>query len=79
MRQIRRGANGNILGLQDSKLTKVLWEFLFPSPQNGFSGGASGKESAANAGDIRGSGLIPGWGRSPGGGHESTLLAWRIP
>ena len=27
----------------------------------------------ANAGDIRDIGSIPGWGRSPGGGHDNTL------
>ena len=32
----------------------------------------------ANAGDIRDAGLIPGSGRSPGGGH-SSIVAWRIP
>ena len=31
------------------------------------------KNLPANAGDIRDSGLIPGSGRSPGGGHDSTL------
>ena len=38
----------------------------------GFLGGASGKEPA---------GLIPGLGRSPGGGHAtpSSILTWRIP
>ena len=30
----------------------------------------SGKESACNAGDA---GSIPGWGRSPGGGHGNPL------
>ena len=48
----------------------------------GFPGGASGKESAcqkkkknlpANAGDLRDVGLIPGSGRSPGGGHDNPL------
>ena len=34
----------------------------------GFPGGTSGKEPAS-AGDIRDSDLIPGSGRSPGGGH----------
>ena len=29
-----------------------------------------GKESAFNAGDV---GSIPGWGRSPGGGHGNSL------
>ena len=43
----------------------------------GFPGGSNGKESACDMGDL---GLIPGSGRSPGGGlgHPSTL-AWRIP
>ena len=44
----------------------------------GFLGASDGKESACNAGDL---GLIPGLGRSPGGGHGNPLsiLAWRIP
>ena len=37
------------------------------------SGGTSGKEPAPTAGDIRGMGLIPGSGRSPGGGHGNPL------
>ena len=39
------------------------------------------KESAYDAGDPGDVGLIPGWGRSPGGGHatHSSILAWRIP
>ena len=36
----------------------------------GFPGGLTGKESACNVGDL---GLIPGSGRSPGGGHGSPL------
>ena len=41
-------------------------------------GGSDRKESACNAGDL---GLIPGLGRSPGGGHgtPSSILIWRIP
>ena len=31
------------------------------------------KKPPANAGDIRDMGLIPGLGRSPGGGHGNTL------
>ena len=44
----------------------------------GFTGVSAGKESACNAGDL---GLIPGFGRSPGGGHgnDSSILTWRIP
>ena len=36
------------------------------------------KNLPANEGDIRDAGLIPGLGRSPGGGHatHSTILAW---
>ena len=36
----------------------------------GFPGGSDGKESACNVGDL---GLIPGSGRSPGGGHGNWL------
>ena len=36
----------------------------------GFPGGSDGKESACNAGDL---GLIPGLGRSPGGGNSNPL------
>ena len=31
------------------------------------------KESVCNAGDTRDASLIPGWGRSPGGGNGNTL------
>ena len=39
------------------------------------------KNLPANAGDIRDAALIPGLGRSPGGGHGNPLqfIAWRIP
>ena len=48
------------------------------------------KNSAANAGDTRDAGSIPGWGRSPGGGngspfqdscltHPMDRVAWRAP
>ena len=36
----------------------------------GFPGDSDGKESACSAGDL---GLIPGLGRSPGGGHGDPL------
>jgi len=36
---------------------------------NCFSGGSDHKESACNAGDLA---LIPGSGRSPGGGNKTT-------
>ena len=39
----------------------------------GFPGGASGKKHAYNARDIRDLGLIPGSGRSPGGGQDNLL------
>ena len=39
------------------------------------------KNPPADAGDTGDAGLIPGLGRSPGGGHGNPLyiLAWRIP
>ena len=36
----------------------------------GLPGGSGSKESACNAGDL---GMIPGLGRSPGGGHGNPL------
>ena len=39
--------------------------------QWGFPGGTSGKNPPTYAGDIRNAGLIPGSGRSPGGGHSN--------
>ena len=43
-----------------------LIEYCFP-------GGAVGKNPPANAGDISNVGLIPGLGRSPGGGNGNPL------
>ena len=45
-------------------------KYSFNTLQMGFPGGSDGKESACNAGDQ---GLIPGLGRSPGGGHGDPL------
>ena len=39
----------------------------------GFPGGSDSKESACSAGDTGDMGLIPGLGRSPGGGHGNPL------
>ena len=36
-------------------------------------GGSDSKEFACNAGDLRDAGLIPGSGRSPGGGPGNPL------
>ena len=43
---------------------------LFPKPLSGFPGDSDDKESACNAEDL---GLIPGLGRSRGGGHGNPL------
>ena len=40
----------------------------------GFPGGASGKASACNAGDVRDSGSIPGSGRSSGEGNGNPSV-----
>ena len=49
-----------------------------PDLTPGFPSGSDGKESTYNVGEV---GLIPGLGRSPGGGHgtHSSILAWKIP
>ena len=52
-------------------LTRVMVHFsLYIIIIRGFPGGSDGKESARNAGDLD---LIPGLGRSPGGGHGNPL------
>ena len=43
------------------------------SPHSGLPGGTVVKNLPANAGDARDTGLIPGWGRSPGGGNGNLL------
>ena len=47
----------------------MLW-VISRSYAMGFPGGSDSKESACNAGDA---GLIPGWGRFPGGGNGNPL------
>ena len=47
----------------EKNLNKVLYDIGFP-------GSSGGKESACNARDL---GLLPGLGRSPGGGHGNPL------
>ena len=37
------------------------------------------KNPPASAGDVRDTGSTPGSGRSPGGGHANSSIAWRIP
>ena len=56
----------------------LIFKFKVENIYMGFPGGAYGKESTCNAGDL---GSIPGLGRSPEGGHgnPSSILAWRIP
>ena len=63
----------------DSWVGKLCWRRdRLPTPLFlSFPGGSDDEESACNTGDL---GLIPGLGRSPGGGHGNPLplLAWRI-
>ena len=64
--------------LQCRRLRFDFWIRKFPWRRDrlptpvflGFSGGSDGKESACSMGDL---GLIPGLGRSPGGGHGNPL------
>ena len=48
----------------------ILLRLFIASVQKGFPGGSDGEECACNEGDP---GLIPGLGRSPGGGHGNPL------
>ena len=58
-------------GRKESDTTEQLHFFKFTSiPTVCFLGGSDGKGSTCNAGDL---GLIPGLGRSPGGGNGNPL------
>ena len=54
---------------------------MFSEGVKGSPGGVVVKNSSANAGDARDTGLIPGPGRSPGvgNGNLSSTLTWKIP
>ena len=43
---------------------------LLPEASSGLPQWLSNEESACNAGDVA---SVPGWGRSPGGGHANAL------
>ena len=49
----------------------MAWVLL--QTREAFQVAASGKVSPTNAGGMKEVGLIPGWGRSPGGGHSNPL------
>ena len=37
------------------------------------------KNPPASAGDERDAGMIPGLGKAPGVGNDTSILAWKIP
>ena len=51
----------------------LLSIYSVPGTVQGFPGGASGKEPVCNAGNTEDSSLIPGLGRSPGGGQPTPV------
>ena len=52
------------------KMLAIIIINISNSSNMGFPGGSDGKESLRSVGDV---GLIPGLGRSPGGGHGNPL------
>ena len=58
------------LNVQSARTFLVSPTTNHPTNYQGFPGGSDGKESPCNAEDL---GLIPGLGRSPGGGHGNPL------
>ena len=57
-------------------LREVPARFYEGAPGQNFKNlGSDGKESTCNVGDL---GLIPGLGRSPGGGHGESPLQRRL-
>ena len=61
---------GRVLLRTLSSLSGRLHTLVVFSTANDLIGGLVGKESACDVGDL---GLIPGLGRSPGGGHGNPL------
>ena len=67
-----------VKNLPETQETPVSWVGKFPWRRDrlptpvflGFPGGSDGKKSTCNVGDL---GWIPGFGRSPGGGHGNSL------
>ena len=50
-----------------------LQDFPPPALPRGFPGGSAGRSLPASVGDGKDTGLIPGLGRSPGGGNDNPL------
>ena len=55
--------------MREEEVGAIAQEFM-ARLRSDFSGGSDGKESACNVGDLS---LIPGSGRSSGGGHGNLL------
>ena len=66
--------------VRDEEYSQSNRSWVPPRQERGFPDGSAGKESVCNAGDTGDSGLIPGWGRSPGGGNGNPpQYSGRIP
>ena len=59
--------------MNDSPDLFLRIDFNRDKRSKGFTEGPAGKESPCNAGDTGDVGLVPGSGRSPGGGHGNPL------
>ena len=60
-------------------LSLLLCTVLAVCNSLGFLAGSVVKNPSGNAGDVRDTGLIPGWGRPPGGGNGNLLQYPGIP
>ena len=62
----------HMMSISFLSLGEIHWERQHIKSQ-GFPNGSVGKEATWNAGDKGDAGLIPGSGRSPGGGNGNPL------
>ena len=67
------GSIHHVITLTLFTLNVTWYTYVFMKYTYSFLGGSVGEESACNAGDTGDTGFIPGWGRSPGGGHGNLL------
>ena len=65
--------NIRLCSLTSLEVAEEFEYFLLDDMIGGCPDGSAGKEPTVNAGDARGTGLIPGLGRSPGEGNGNPL------
>ena len=59
--------------MKQGALNQVVIIMMYVNKVQGFPCSLAVQNSSAHAGDVKDTDLIPGWGRSPGGGYGNPL------